>query len=100
MLVTGGGLDRGDDLPGHAQLGERTERGLLVRTEIADCLVQADQPLLDQVVVSAADQKVRARLQAHEGRVAPDQAVERHGASVARLENELKILKFALSFLR
>ena len=46
VLVAGRGLDRGDDLARDAQLREVAERGLAVRPEIADRLVEADQAFL------------------------------------------------------
>src|SRR6266540_2243838 len=85
-------LDRGDDLPRDAELGERPERRLLVRAEVADRLVEADQSLLDQVLGVAAGEEVRARLEPHESRVAADQEVERRAVAVARLQDELQIL--------
>src|SRR4029077_587334 len=93
-------LDRGDDLPGHAELGEAAERRLLVGPEVADRLVEADQPLMQKVVVVAARQEVRARLEAHESRVAADKCVHRDAVVVPRLEDELQILKLSLSLLR
>src|ERR671935_336869 len=63
-------LDRRDDLAGDAELGEAPERRLLVVTEVADGLVEADQPFLDQILRVAARQEVRARLQADEAGVA------------------------------
>ena len=53
-------LDRRDDLPRHAQLGERTERRLLVGPEVAHRLVEADEALLDQVLRVAAGEEVRS----------------------------------------
>src|SRR5204862_7825870 len=38
VLETGRGLDRGDDLPGDAELGERAERRLLVGPEVPNGL--------------------------------------------------------------
>ena len=99
MLEAGRGLDRGDDLPRHAELGEGAERRLLVGTEVAHRLVEPDQALLDQVVTVAADQEVGARLQPHERRVAPDQPVERGLIAVSGLEHELQILELSLSLL-
>ena len=93
-------LDRGDDLARHAELGERAERRLLVVAEVAHRLVEADHPLLDQVVGVTAGEEVAARLQAHEAVVAAHQLIERRLAPVARLEDELQILKFTLKLLR
>src|SRR3954466_5653243 len=89
-------LDRRDDLPRHAELGEATERRLLVVAEIADRLVKADQPFLDQVFGVATGEEVRARLQAHEAVVAADQRIERLAVAVSRADDELKIRELAL----
>ena len=58
VLVAGGGLDRGDDLAGDAELGEVAEAGLAIGPEVPDRLVETDQSLLNQVVGVAADQEV------------------------------------------
>jgi hypothetical protein len=50
VLVAGRGLDRGDDLPGDAELGEVAEGRLAVGAVVADRLVEAEQAFLDQVV--------------------------------------------------
>src|SRR5262245_8953639 len=99
MLEARRRLDRRDDLPGHAQLREAPERRLLVRSEVADGLVEADEPLLDEVLGVAAGEEVRARLQSDEARIAADESVERGPIAVPRLEHELQILKLSLSFL-
>src|SRR3954447_18375767 len=93
-------LDRGDDLARDAELGEAAERGLLVGAEVANRLVEADQPLLEKVVVVAAGQEVRARLETHEARVAADERVDRDSVAVAGLDDELQILELSLDFLR
>src|SRR5207253_7918250 len=100
MLEAGGGLDRRDDLARHAELGERAERRLLVRAEVAHRLVEPDQALLDQVVAIAAGEEVRARLEPDEGRIAADQCIQRDAVAVAGLEHELKSLKSSLRLLR
>ena len=92
-------LDRGDDLPRHAELGEAAERRLLVGAEVADRLVEADQPLLDQVLGVAAGEEVRARLEPDEARVAADQLVEGRRRRCAP-DDELQILELSLSLLR
>ena len=73
MLEARRRLDRGDDLPRHAQLGEAAERGLLVGPEVPHRLAQADQALLDEVLAVAAGKEVRARLHADEAGVPLDQ---------------------------
>src|SRR5205085_5271577 len=82
-------LDRGDVLPGDAKLREGAKRRLLVGPEVPHRLVEADQPLLDQVVAVAADEEVRARLEPDERRVAPNQRVESGLIAVSGLEDEL-----------
>ena len=89
MLEAGRGLDRRDDLARHAELREAAERRLLVGAEVPDRLVEADQPLLQKVVVVAAGEEVRARLQAHEACVAADERVHRDSVAVPGLEDEL-----------
>src|SRR6185437_641334 len=64
VLESGRGLDRRDDLARDTELGEAAERRLLVGAEVANRLVEADEPFLEQVVVVAAGEEVRARLQA------------------------------------
>ena len=93
------GLDRRDDLPRDAQLGEAAERRLLVVAEIAHRLVEADQPFLDQVVGVAAGEEVRARLQPDEAGVAPDEVVHRAVVAVPRPDDELQILELTLRLL-
>ena len=70
VLLPGGRLDGGDDLPGDAQLGEAAEGGVAAVLVVADGLVQADIALLDQVVAVAAGQEVGIGLQPHELAVA------------------------------
>ena len=55
VLVPGRGLDRGDDLPGYAELGEVPETRLAVPAVVAYRLVEADEALLDQVVGVSED---------------------------------------------
>src|SRR5262249_53573603 len=90
------GLDRGDDLPGDAQLGETPERGLLVRAIVSNRLVEADHPLLDEIVAVAAGEEVRARLEPDEALVALEQLVECCLAAVASLEDELEVFQLSL----
>ena len=100
MLEARRRLDRRDDLARDAQFGERAERRLLVGTEVAHCLVEADEALLDQVFRVTAGEEIRARLEANEGRVPAHQLVHRLGRAVAGFQDELQILKFALNLLR
>jgi hypothetical protein len=83
VLVARGGLHGGDDLPRDAQLGEVAEARLAVRSEVADRLVEAHEPLLDQVFRVAAGEEIRGGLQAHESVVAPDKTVV--GVAIALL---------------
>ena len=77
VLEAGRGLDRGDDLPRHAELGEAAERRLLVGAEVAHRLVEADQPLLDQVLASRRRRGSTSSPSGGRSRVAPHQRVER-----------------------
>src|SRR5438105_4359103 len=97
VLEARGRLDRGDDLPRHAELRKAAERRLLVGTEVANRLAKADQALLHEILAVAAGQEVRARLHANEARVPPDQRIARKLIAVARLEDKLQILKLSLS---
>jgi hypothetical protein len=63
--------------------------GLLVGAEVADSLVEADQPLLDEVLGIAAGEKVGTRLEPDEACVAADQDVERRAVAVAGAHDEL-----------
>src|SRR5207248_634677 len=91
-------LHRGDDLAGDAELGEVAEARLAVRAKVADRLVEAEEPLLDQVVGVAAEQEVRRRLQSHEAAVAPDDAIVRVGAPALGERDEIRVLKLRWSF--
>ena len=57
VLEAGGGLDRRDDLPRHAQLGEAAERRLLLGPVVTNRLVETDHSLLHEVVRVAAGEK-------------------------------------------
>src|SRR5207245_11558134 len=92
-------LDRRDDLAGDAELREAAKRRLLVGAKVPHRLVEADQAFLDQVVRLAAGEEVRARLQADEAVVAPEQGVHRAAVAVPRAQDELQILKLSLSLL-
>ena len=93
-------LDRGDDLPCHAELGEAPERGLLVGAEVAHGLVETDQPLLDQILCVAAGEEVRARLQPDKPGVAAHERVERLPVAVAGAHHQLQVRKLSLELLR
>ncbi len=97
MLEARGRLDRRDDLASHAQLGERAERRLLVVSEVPHRFVEADQPLLDEILGVAAGQEVRAGLEADEAGIAADQLVEGLAVAVSCLDDELQILELPLN---
>ena len=80
----------------HSSAKLRNER-LAVGPEIADRLVEADQPFLDEVLAVAADEEVRRRLQAHEGRITPDEPVVRVVAALSRQREKISIIKLNLS---
>ena len=67
--------------------------------EVAHRLVEADQPLLDEILAVAAGEEVRARLQPDEAGVAADEVIHRRVVAVARLDDELQILELALRLL-
>ena len=77
VLLAGRRLDGGDDLPGDAQLGERTERRLVLGAEVAGRLVEADQRLLLDVVGVAADEEVAPGPGPGEPAVALEEDLER-----------------------
>jgi hypothetical protein len=99
VLVPRGGLDRRDDLSRHAELGKGAERRLLVVPEVAHRLVEADQPLLDEVLTVPAGEEVRARLQPDEAGVAADELIHRRLVAVPRPDDELEILELAFRLL-
>src|SRR5581483_1184373 len=96
VLVAGGGLDRGDDLAGDAELGEVPEARLPIGPVVPDRLVQPHQPLLDQVVAVTAGQEVRRRLQAHESVVATNDRVVRHRVPLLGERDQIAILNLKL----
>ena len=97
MLVAARGLDRGDDLPGDAELGEVAEARLAVGPEVADRLVEADQSLLDQILGVATEQEVRRRLEPDEAAITLDDPVVGVGTAPLGERNQVRILKLGLS---
>ncbi len=73
------------------------KRGLTVRAEVADRLVETDEPFLDQILGVAADQEVRGRLQPHEGRITPDEPVVGIRAALTGESEEIGVIKVNLS---
>jgi hypothetical protein len=73
VLLAGRGLDGGDDLSGDAQLGERPERRELVAPEVADRLIEAYHPFLDDILAIRPDQEVGFGFDADEVPVLGDQ---------------------------
>ena len=102
MLVAGRGLDRGDDLTGDAELGERAEARLAVAAVVADGLVETEQAFLDQVVALSSEEEVGRGLEADEAAVAADDRVVGIGAAVLGERDQVVIIKLRLrvSFLR
>ena len=96
VLEAGRALDRRDDLARDAELRERAEARVLVDAVVADRLVEADQPLLLEVLAVAAGQEVARGLEADEAVVAADQGVERPSVAVPRPQDECEIVRFAL----
>src|SRR5206468_3598926 len=82
VLVARRRLDRGDDLPGDAQLREVAKARLAVRAVVADGLVEPDQSFLDEVVAVASGQEVRRGLQADEAVVPAHEPVVRVGVAL------------------
>ena len=91
MLFARRALDRGDDLPGDAQLRKRAKRRLLAELIVANGLVQADHALLDDVLAVGADQKIGARLAADDLLVADVQHVLRVGIAHADALDQLLV---------
>jgi hypothetical protein len=73
VLVARSRLDGGDDLARDAQLREVAEARLAVGAVVADRLVEADQPLLDEVLAVAAREEVGGGLEPDEPLVAGEQ---------------------------
>src|SRR5206468_5120341 len=81
VLLRSRASDRGDELPGDADVGEGSKRSLLLRLEVADGLEETDEALLDDVVAIRPGEEVRARLHPGEPAVPGEQDVG--GAIVA-----------------
>ena len=96
VLVARGGLHGGDDLARDAQLGKVAKARLAVASEVADGLVEADEPLLDEVVGVAAGEEVGGRLQAHEAVVAAHEPVV--GVAIAELGERDQVAVINLYF--
>ena len=92
MLVTRRRLYGRDDLAGDAQLSEVAEARLTIEAVVADRLVQADQPLLDQVFGVTARQEVGGCLQPHEAVVAPDETLVRIAITLLSKRDQETIL--------
>src|SRR5262249_38992524 len=84
----------------HAELGEAAEGRLLVGAEIAHRLVETDEAFLQEIVVVAAGEEVRARLEADEPGVAAGQGIHRDLIPVFGFEDDVGSLLLSLSFLR
>ena len=97
MLVARRRLDRRDDLTVDAQLREIPEARLAVGPVVAHGLVQADEALLDQIVVVAAREEVRGGLQADEAVVTAHDAVVRRGTALLCQCYEIAVVKLRLS---
>src|SRR4029079_10893966 len=91
------GLDRGDDLPRYAELGEVPETRLAVPAVVAHRLVEPHEALLDQVVCVAPDQEVRGRLQPDEAVIALDDPVVRILLALLCERDQVVIIKLNLS---
>ena len=92
VLVARGRLDGRDDLARDAQLREVAEARLALGAVVPDRLVEAHQPLLDQVVRVASDQEVRRGLQPHEPVVAAHQAVLRLGRALLGQRHQVLVV--------
>ena len=97
MLVAARGLHGGDDLAGDAELREVAEARLAVGAEVADRLVEADEPLLDQVLRVAAEHEVRRGLQADEAAITADQPLVGVRATPLGERDQVAVLKLWLS---
>src|SRR6185437_16973202 len=96
VLVARGGLDRGDDLARDAQLGEVAEARLAVGPVVADRLVEADEPLLDEVVRVSPGQEVRRGFEAHEPVVPANDVVISLAVPLLGESDEITILDLRL----
>src|SRR5947209_10999811 len=91
VLLPGRRLDRGDDLPGDAELGERPEGSLQVGVVVPDRLVEADHAFLDDVLAVGADQEVGAGLGPGEAAVFLQQRAQCAVVAVAGSADELVV---------
>src|SRR5262249_10662265 len=81
------------------ELGEAPERRLLVGPKVAHSLVEAYQSLLEEIVVVASREEVRARLEADETRVATDERVHGDAVTVTGRDDGLEHLYLWFGFL-
>jgi len=65
---------------------------LAIGAEVTDRLVEADQPLLDEIVGISAGEEVGGGLQAHEAVVAPDEPIVCVPVSLLRQGDQEDIL--------
>src|SRR5204862_8089560 len=92
VVVAARGLYRGGELARDAGLGEVAEARFAIGAGVADRLVEAEEPLLDQILGLAAEQEVRRRLQADEAAIALDDALIRVGAARLRERDQVGVL--------
>jgi hypothetical protein len=98
VLVACRRLDRGDDLARDAELGEVAEARLAVAAEVANRLVETDQPFLDEVIRVPAGEKVRRGLEPHKALVALHKPVVGRRVALLGQRDEESILNLRLSF--
>jgi len=66
VLLTRGGFDGGDELPGDTELGEGTETGTAGWIVVSNSLAQADEPLLEHIVTIRAGEEICTALAPNE----------------------------------
>ena len=89
MLLAGRGFDGCDNLPGDAQLRERTEAAQPLGLVVTNGLEQADHAFLHDVLMVRSDEEVTARLGAHEVLVLAQQVLHRHTVSLLGQAHDL-----------
>lgn len=92
MFVSGGGLDRGDDLAGDAELGKRSEFVEPVASEISNSLAKPDHSLLDHVVTVGSEEKVRLCFRLYKSAIATKEAFRGAIRAIAGKQDDLFVL--------
>ena len=95
MLLPGGCLDGGDDLPFYAKFSKRTEGCQLGRLKITDGFIETNHAFLYNIFMIGADEKITAGLGTHKILVFINE-LETHGVTglLRHAENSAAILMY------